>query len=209
MLDVEVIESPEAATVALDRVRSRLLAELAEPASAATLAARLDLPRQKVNYHLRTLERHGLVQPAGTRKWGGITERRLVASATSYVVSPKALGPVEATPARTVDRLSASYLIALAARCVREVGEMMRRAFASEQRLATLSIDTEIRFRSAAERAAFSQELAAHVAGLAARYHDAAAPGGRLHRLVVLAHPAGAATNLPPPGPSSPTESSP
>ncbi len=108
MQDVEVIESPEVATVALDPVRSRLLAELAEPASAATLASRLDLPRQKVHYHLRTLEAHGLVKPAGTRKWGGITERRLVATATSYVVSPQALGPVEATPARTVDRLSAS-----------------------------------------------------------------------------------------------------
>lgn len=211
MMDVEVIESPEAATVALDRVRSRLLAELAAPASAATLAQRLDLPRQKVNYHLRTLEAHGLVEPAGERKWGGITERRLVATATSYVVAPQALGPVEATPARTGDRLSASYLVALAARCVREVGQLMRRAFASEQRLATLSIDSEIRFRSAAERAAFSQELATAVADLAARYHDATAPGGRLHRLVVLAHPLGAPAS-PHPTPANPppsTESSP
>jgi DNA-binding transcriptional ArsR family regulator len=191
MFDVEVIESPEAATVALDPVRSRLLAELAEPASAAALATRVGLPRQKVNYHLRALEAHGLVKAAGTRKWGGITERRLVATATSYVVSPKALGPVEATPARTADRLSASYLVALAARCVREVGELMRAAFTREQRLATLSIDSEIRFRSAAERAAFSRELATCVAELASRYHDAAAPGGRLHRLVVLAHPLG------------------
>src|SRR5215510_3703936 len=175
MSEVEVIESPAAAMVALDPVRSRLLAELAQPASAATLASRLDLPRQKVNYHLRALEAHGLVKPAGTRKWGGLTERRLVATATAYVVSPAALGPVEATPARTADRLSASHLIALAARAVREVGGLARRAFASEQRVATLSIDTEIRFRAAAERAACSQELAASVASLAARYHDATA----------------------------------
>ena len=209
MQDVEVIESPAAATVALDPVRSRLLAELAEPASAATLASRLDLPRQKVHYHLRTLEAHGLVKPAGTRKWGGITERRLVATATSYVVSPQAPGPVEATPARTVDRLSASYLIALAARCVREVGQLMRRALASEQRLATLSIDTEIRFRTAADRAAFSHELATAVGDLAARYHDASTPGGRLHRLVVLAHPLGAPAN-PNPNPNpNPTTSPP
>lgn len=203
MLDVEVIDSPETATVALDRVRSRLLAELAEPASAAALAARLELPRQKVNYHLRALAEHGLVTAAGTRKWGGLTERRYVATATSYVVSPKALGPVEATPARTVDRLSASYLIALAARCVREVGELMRKAIAKEQRLATLSIDTELRFRSAAERAAFSQELAASVAALASRYHDGNAPGGRLHRITVLAHPAATAVSPPPNSESS------
>lgn len=189
VLDVEVIESPAAATVALDPVRSRLLAELTQPASAAALASRLDLPRQRVNYHLRALEAHGLVEQAETRKWGGLTERRLIATANAYVVSPAALGPAASTPARTADRLSASYLVALAARVVREVGELVRVTFATGQRLATLSIDTEIRFRSAAERAAFSQELAASVATLAARYHDATATGGRLHRLVVLAHP--------------------
>ena len=189
MLACEVIEDAAAATVALDPVRSRLLAELAVPASAAELATRLDLPRQKVNYHLRALEAHGLVREVDTRKWGGLTERRLAATASSYVVSPAALGPAAATPARTTDRLSASYLIALAARAVREVGGLVKAAFRSEQRLATLSIDTEIRFRSAYERAAFSQELAAAVAALAARYHDDGAPGGRLHRLVVLAHP--------------------
>ena len=80
MLDVEIIESPTAAVVALDPVRARLLAELGEPASAAALAERVGLTRQKVNYHLRTLEAHGLVEPAGERRWGGLTERLLVAT---------------------------------------------------------------------------------------------------------------------------------
>jgi hypothetical protein len=189
MQDVEVIEDPEAAAVALDPMRSRLLAELATPASAAVLAERLGIPRQKVHYHLQALAGHGLVQPAGTKRWGGLTERHFVATANSYVVSPGAMGQAASSPARTTDRLSASYLIALAARAVREVGGMVRRALATEQRLATLSIDAEIRFRSASERAAFSQELATTIADLAARYHDASAPAGRLHRVVVLAHP--------------------
>src|SRR6478672_113920 len=94
MLDVEVIADPAAAVSALDPIRSRLLAELAEPASAATLAARLGIARQKVNYHLRALEAHGLAKVAGERRWGGLTERLLVATASSYVVSPGALGPV-------------------------------------------------------------------------------------------------------------------
>jgi DNA-binding transcriptional ArsR family regulator len=203
MLDVEVIEDPAVAAVALEPLRSRLLAELAEPGSAASLAVRLGVPRQKVNYHLRSLEAHGLVKAAGTRKWGGITERQLVASASTYLVSPAALGPAAAAPTRVVDRLSASYLIALAARAVREVGALMRRALATEQRLATLSVDTEIRFRSAAERAAFSQELTAAITALAARYHDRDAPGGRAHRVVVLAHP------LPVPSPLGDAPSSP
>jgi DNA-binding transcriptional ArsR family regulator len=189
MLAVDVIDDPAAASVALDPVRSRLLAELARPASAAALAARLGIARQKINYHLRALEAHHLVRVADTRQWGGLTERRMVATAASYVVSPGALGPAAADPARERDRLSASYLIALAARAVREVGSLFRRATAAEQHLATLSIDTEIRFRSAPERAAFTAELTQAIAALAARYHDEAAPGGRPHRLIVLAHP--------------------
>lgn len=189
MLDVEVIDDPAAATVALDPVRSRLLAELAEPASAATLAARLGIPRQKVNYHLRALEEHGLVRVAETRQWGGLTERRLVASAASYIVSPGALGAVGTDPDRGADRLSASYLIALAARIVREVGALLRRSREVGKRLPTLSLDAEVRFRSAADRAAFSSELTQAVTALIARYHDESAPGGRSHRLVVVAHP--------------------
>lgn len=186
---MQVIEDPAAATVALDPVRNRLLAELAEPASAATLAARLGLPRQKVHYHLKALEAHGFLKEAETRQWGGLTERLLVANAASYIVSPAALGRLASDPNRNADRLSASYVIALAARVVREVSGLWQRAQASGKRLATLAIDTEIRFRSAAERAAFTEELTNAVTRLAARYHDDSAPGGRAHRLIVAAHP--------------------
>jgi len=189
MRDVEVIEDPVAATVALEPFRSRLLSELAEPASAATLAERLGLARQKVNYHLHALEAHGLVRVAQRRKWGGLTERLLVATAASYMISPKAMGRVATDPGRSVDRLSASYLIALAARIVREVKGLLDHSEELDKRLPTLSLDAEIRFRSAAERASFSRELTDAVMSLVSRYHDASAPGGRAHRLVVVAHP--------------------
>lgn len=184
-----MIDDPATAVVALDPMRARLLAALAVPGSASTLAARVGLTRQKVNYHLRALEVHGLVRLVEERRWGGLTERFLVASAASYVVSPGALGEAASDPRRAPDRLSARYLIALAARIVREVGGLARRAAAQDKRLATLALDTEIRFRSAAERAAFAAELAAAVTSLVARYHDAVAPGGRSHRLIVAAHP--------------------
>src|SRR5262245_42315275 len=190
MVEVEVIGDPATATVALDPVRSRILSELSEPASAATLATRLGIARQKVNYHLRALETHGLAKVAEQRQWGGLTERLLVATAASYVVSPSALGPVATesvrnavhssraaqNKSRETDRLSASYLIALASRIVSEVGNLLRRARETNKQLATLSLDTEIRFRSAADRAAFSKELTQTITTLVARYHDESAP---------------------------------
>jgi len=189
MLDVEVIDDPAAAVVALEPVRSRLLSELAQPASAATLATRVGLARQKVNYHLRALEAHGLVRLAEERKWGGLTERLLVATASSYVVSPGALGPLTADPREEMDRLSASCLIALGARVVREVGDLSRRAKKVGKDLATLALDTEVRFRSPADRAAFTNELTDVIAKLVSKYHDESTPGGRAHRLVLMAHP--------------------
>ena len=189
MRDVDVIDDPAAAAAALEPTRARLLAELAQPGSASTLAARVGLPRQRVNYHLRTLEAHGLVHLVRERPRRGLVERVMQASAAAYVVSPGALGQAAADPERAADRLSASYLVALAARVVREMGDLTRRADRAGKRLATLSLDTQVRFRSAADRARFTRELADTVAGLAARYHDADAPGGRAYRLIVAAHP--------------------
>jgi DNA-binding transcriptional ArsR family regulator len=186
MLEVAVIDDAAAAEATLDPMRSRLLAELAEPASAAGLAARLGIPRQKVNYHLRTLERHGLVELAEERKRGNLTERVMRATAAAYVISPTALPQFQPDPSRSPDRLSARWLVAVAARTVREVGELMRRAAGAQRRVATYAIDAEIRFATAADRAAFADELTETVTQLVSRYH---APDGREHRVVLALHP--------------------
>ena len=189
MLDVAVIDDPAAAEVSLDPVRARLLAALAEPMSATALAAKAGLTRQKANYHLRALERHGLVELVEERRKGNMTERVVRATAASYVISPTALADVAPDPDRAPDQMSARWMLALAARLVREVGELIGGATAARQRLATFAIDTEIRFASAADRAAFAEELSHSLTALAAKYHDAEAEGGRPHRLVVALHP--------------------
>lgn len=188
MLDLEVIDKPGTAVAALEPVRSRILAALTEQGSATSVALRLGISRQNVNHHLRILEAHGLVEFVEERQRRGLKERIMIASARSYVVSPAALGITGADPSGT-DRLSTRYLIAIAARMVREVAELARNAERAKQPLATLTIDTKIRFASAAERAKFTDELTSAVAGLAAKYHDEATSGGRWHRLVVASHP--------------------
>ncbi|MEV1201479.1 ArsR/SmtB family transcription factor, partial [Microbispora rosea] len=94
MKDVAVIEDPAAAEASLDPMRARLLAELTEPSSATMLAAKVGLPRQKVNYHLKTLERHGLVELVEERRKGNVNERVMRATAASFVISPAALASV-------------------------------------------------------------------------------------------------------------------
>jgi DNA-binding transcriptional ArsR family regulator len=189
MFEVAVIEDPAAAEVSLDPVRIRLLAELAEPASATMLAARVGLARQKVNYHLRALERHGLVELVEERRKGNVTERMLRATAKSYVISPAALAAVAPDPSRSPDRLSAQWLLAVAARLVRDVGALITGAAKARRPVATFAIDGEVRFASAADRAAFAEELAGAVTALVGKYHDESAKGGRDNRVVVAVHP--------------------
>jgi DNA-binding transcriptional ArsR family regulator len=189
MFEVTVIEDPAAAEASLDPMRVRLLAELAEPGSASSLAARVGLPRQKVNYHLRELERHGLVELVEERRKGSVTERVMRATAASYVISPLALAAVQPDPGRSPDRLSAHWLLALASQLVRDVGTLLNGAARARKRVATFALDGEVRFASAADRSAFAEELAATVAALVSKYHDETAEGGRPHRVIVAVHP--------------------
>jgi len=189
MLDVAIIEDAASAELTLDPIRARLLAELARPGSASSLAPRLGLSRQKVNYHLRALEAHGLVELVEERRKRNMTERVMRATAASYVISPAALSALAPDPDRSPDRFSALWLLALSARLVQELGELAGRARRARRPLATFAIDAEVRFASAQQRAAFAAELSGAVEGLVARFHDNSAHGGREHRVIVAMHP--------------------
>jgi DNA-binding transcriptional ArsR family regulator len=142
-----------------------------------------------VNYHLKALEKHGLVELAGERKKGNVTERLMRATAASYVISPTALAAVQPDPARFRDQLSARWLLSVAARLVRDVGTLITGADRARQRVATYALDGEVWFASAAQRAAFVDELTRGMSALVAKYHDPEAEGGRPHRVVVALHP--------------------
>lgn len=186
VVDLDVIDEPTAAVIALEPIRAQILEILREPGSATTIATRTGHTRQQVNYHLRLLEAHGLVRLVEERPRRGLLERVMIATAHSYVVA-STIGE-DTNPAR-VDRLSTRYLVAVAARMVREVSELARLADKANKPLAMLAIDTEIKFSTAEDRAAFAAELSSVVASLATRYHDEQAPSGRWHRVVVAAHP--------------------
>jgi DNA-binding transcriptional ArsR family regulator len=189
VFDVTVIEDAAAAEASLDPVRARLLAELAQPSSATMLAARVGLARQKVNYHLRALERHGLVELVEERRKGNMTERLLRATAVSYVISPAALAALAPDPSRSPDRLSARWMLALAARLVRDVGALITGGARTGKRVATYGLDAEVRFASATDRAAFAAELTDAIVALVGKYHDETAKHGRDHRVIVAVHP--------------------
>lgn len=185
MDDVRVLTDGEAVETALDPMRAAILDALAEPGSATTVAAAIGTTRQKANYHLRLLEQHGLVEEADSRAWGGIRERFLQRTARHLVVSPQVLAGTPLDPDQVGDRLSADYLVAVSARSVAELGDILSRVEPGV-RVPTLTVDTVIGFASPDDRAMFADELQAAVASLAAKYHH---DDGRPHRVTVASYP--------------------
>jgi DNA-binding transcriptional ArsR family regulator len=181
---LQIVQSPEKAGVLLQPGRLHLLEQLTQPDSAAGLARRLGVPRQKLNYHLRELERAGFVELFEERRKGNCIERVVRATAREFLVAP------HAGKATVADRFSAAYLVSVAARAIRDLATLCLRAGRAGKRIATLTLETEIRFASAESRAAFSQELTASIAQLAAKYHNERAEGGRPFRLVTVSYPA-------------------
>ena len=185
---VTVLDDPERVRSVLSPVRVRLLRELREPASASGLAERLGTTRQKLAYHLKVLEKEGLVRLAERRQRRGCTERLLVRTARAVVVDPEVLGPPTEDD-RVQDRFSSAYLVSVAARLIGDVAALREGAREAGQRLATVTQETEIRFESPAAMKGFVDEFATSLATLVAKYDRPNADGARPYRLITGMHP--------------------
>ncbi len=188
---LELLAEPDRVRLALSPLRRRLLALLAEPASATELAARLDLSRQRVNYHLKALEAGGLVEEVDRRQRRGFVERILRVSAAAFVVDPGVVGGQRRTPhaaaARAQDRFAAEHLVAVAGATVRDVARMQVSAERAGARLLTFTIEAEVAFGEPADIERFATEVADLLAGAVSRFDKT---GGRRYRIVAGGHPA-------------------
>lgn len=187
---VEVLGDPAQASAMLDPTRRAVIGAIGPGDSASGVARKLGLPRQKVNYHMRELEKLGLVELIEERRKGNCIERIVRARASSYVLDPGVLGPLGADPDRVRDRFSAAYLVSTGARMIRELSELMRRSGKAGKQISTLTIDADVRFASAKDQAAFAEELSRRLASLISEYHNESAPDGRAFRVVACAYQA-------------------
>lgn len=176
------------ARAALTPIRRTLLEHLRTPGSAASLAVVLDVPRQKLAYHLRALEAVGLVRLVEERPKRGCIERVLVAVADAFVLDPALVGAPRPPEVDAQDRFASDHLVRTAAGVVREVTRMRQAADAAGKRLLTLTIEADLGFASPEEIDDFAAALTRAVAALAKTY--APRRGARRYRLLAAAHPA-------------------
>ncbi|GAA2276177.1 helix-turn-helix domain-containing protein [Glycomyces scopariae] len=187
---ITFVDDPDRVLAALTPMRRDLLHRLREPASATQLAAALDLPRQRVNYHLRAMEAAGLVELVEERRRRGFTERVLRAIPGAFIVDPTLLRPADdgTDPiAHLQDRFAADHLVGTAAATVRDVARMQAKADEQGKRLLTFTIEADLRFASAADVHRFTDRLATALREAADEFDT---PGGRPYRVVAGGHPA-------------------
>ena len=183
---LQVIRDASAAANALEPKRLAILAQLDKPKSAAGVSRETGIMRQKVNYHLRQLEKDGLVEFVEERRKGNCVERLVRATARQYLISPEALGRLGSFRNEVQDRFSAAYLASTAARAISDLAQVRARADAAGKRIATLTLEAEVKFANAETRNAFAEELAETVARLVTKYHD---DSGRAFRFWIGAYP--------------------
>ena len=173
---VESVDSARRASALLNPMRLRLLRLAQEPASATELARRLDLPRQRVNYHVRELARAGFLRPAGPPPQAQLDRAALRRDGPLLRRSRRRCsGRCRPTGAPSQDTASTDYLLAL-----------------SEQVRSDVSrVEEEARKPRAARQHALAQvPVPVRLPGAARRVRRGAPAGGRRrHRAALLARP--------------------
>jgi DNA-binding transcriptional ArsR family regulator len=189
MLSIATLNTTASAAAMLDDTRLAILGALREPGSAASVAATLGAPRQRIGYHVRALENAGLLVPVREKVHGGLVERMVQASASGYVIAPQVLGPLAPDAATITDRLSTGYQLAVASRIIHDLTELRARAERARKTVPTLTVDTRVRVASAEAQQAFAADLANAVARVIEKHHDDRTPGGRTFACAVTVHP--------------------
>lgn len=187
---LDIIDDPKRARVALQPIRLRLLHLLERPQSAPQLAKAMGMPRQRLLYHLRTLEAQRLVEAHDHGTVGRRIDRSYVRTATSYAIAPKTMGGVAVDTRTVADAFSSAYLSAVAGRALNDLAALSRAASARGKRVPTITLETAVRFATPADQQRFADELTTALTTLAARYHRPDATTGRTFRVFACGYPA-------------------
>ena len=177
MTSVELITDPDRA-ITLTGLRRRILDVLDEPDSATGLANTLGTTRQKVNYHLRELERAGFVELAAVRQRRGLEERVMRRTSDVVLVDPAAFSGM-GFPRR--DAVGLTGVIATASSLIRQSAAVAAGASNGLESVAAATLDGEIRVESPARL----KEMLAEIADVISSYDAATGLGVRVATTVL------------------------
>lgn len=180
MRDTILLERVDQAAALLQPARIDILRQLAEPRSCPQVAAALELTTQRVHYHVKVLERAGLVERVAERRVRAIVEGVYQAAARSYWLSTGLVGRLGG--ARTARAAGGhEYLFDLAEQLQADLGHL-------EGAEATFGISAEVDL-PVERRAEFLAEVQEAITGIARRYGGAAGEQRTGYRMRAACYP--------------------
>lgn len=190
MHDVFYIEEMEQARTLLKPARLEILKQLDEPRTCPELARFFGETPQKIYYHIKELEKAGLVAKVEEKRVRGTVEGHYQAVARSYWLAPRLVGKI-GDPNLTRDQMSLRILLDLAEDVQADIGYLGMQSTAGEN-VPSLSLSGHVHLPDGAQRSAFLDELQTAFQDLLTKYgHLEAEPDidSAEFRLVLLCYP--------------------
>lgn len=186
--DVYRLETPEQALALLNPIRADILRILAEPASASEVGRQMGEVPQKINYHLKSLEKVGLVRRFGTRQVKNLIEVLYRAVARTYVI-PDSFGWSDELTRRMKDQGALRQLLNVSDR-IRQDALRLMDASDAEEVVPSAVLEAELVLPDEAARQAFLQDYAEAVKSVVAKYRLQGPPAsGEAFRAVLAVYP--------------------
>ena len=192
MQDVYYIDEMEQAIALLKPTRLEILRRLDEPRTCPELADYFDESPQKIYYHIKALEKVGLVEKTDERRVRGATEGYYQARARSYWLAPQLVGKVGGKR-QTQDQISLQVLLDLAEEVHDDIGRLANRVESGED-VPSMSLSAHIHLPNIERRAEFLEEVQDVFKSLARKYSGnedeiAIATDDESYRLVLACYP--------------------
>lgn len=167
MLNLFYVQEVDQAAALFQPLRIQLLKLMAEPKTCHDMAKVVGESPQKVYYHVKILEKAGLITKISEQRVRGIMQGIYQATARSYWLSPQMVGRLGGKK-RVNDQMSLGYLLSLAETLQDDVAELGQQDEDTE--IPSLGLSAQIELRDANERAAFAQDVQTMFQTLAEKY---------------------------------------
>lgn len=182
-----LVESPDQATALLNPLRAEILSKMKEPASSAEVARMIKETSQKVNYHVKALEKVGLVNRVGTRNVRNLVELLYQAISKTFVLS-ESLGWEPEAVQKMKDQGSLKHLITTSERIKRDAFYLLERSDQSEM-IPSATLDMTVQLENEELRKEFVQEYMTMMKTLVDKYQRSHVSAGNTYNVVVAIYP--------------------
>ncbi|OOE12331.1 ArsR/SmtB family transcription factor [Fictibacillus arsenicus] len=164
-----IVTEPEQAAALLHPVRSEIISLLKEPRSATELSKVMNDSAQKVNYHLKTLEKVGLVTRAGTRNVRNLVEVLYRSAGKTFLLSDS-LGLSQETIRKLKDQTALAHVLSLTEKIKRDAVSLMEEA--EDEEIPSAVMEMELSLLDVEERQAFLQGYTNMLSELIKKHHN-------------------------------------